>query len=230
MCHTHAVSGKEEACSAYQYGLAQAILCDVTLQMSRQLHGQRTYFFPTGAFFIGYREKDHDTPEVNRPESKHWLNVDSNHLTEFKSSGRRQWKCRGWPPIKVCWAHRGLVAYATLHHVLVRLALHRYGTLADPTVDDRSAAAVWAALRRVGRWRLAQHHRGGERRQTWKQTDTATEKSQKNAQLEGIRVPWWLTPAHLIWHEITICRKSSITPKYLAFPTFALFISGGFTT
>lgn len=36
-----------------QYGLGQAILCDVTLQISRQLQGQRTYFFPTGAFFIG---------------------------------------------------------------------------------------------------------------------------------------------------------------------------------
>ncbi|TNN53391.1 Zinc finger protein 358 [Liparis tanakae] len=39
-----------------QYGLGQAILCDVTLQIRRQLHGQRTYFFPTGAFFIGYGE------------------------------------------------------------------------------------------------------------------------------------------------------------------------------
>lgn len=43
--------------------------------------------------------------------------------------------------------HCGLVAYAALHHMLVHLALHRYGTLTDPTVDDWSAAAVWAALR-----------------------------------------------------------------------------------
>lgn len=41
---------------SHQYGLGQAILCDVTLQISRQLHGQRTYFFPTGAFFIGCRK------------------------------------------------------------------------------------------------------------------------------------------------------------------------------
>lgn len=31
----------------------QAILCDEVLQMSRQLHGQRTYFLPGGAFRIG---------------------------------------------------------------------------------------------------------------------------------------------------------------------------------
>lgn len=43
--------------------------------------------------------------------------------------------------------HCGLVAYAALDHMLVHLALHRYGTLTDPTVDDWSAAAVGAALR-----------------------------------------------------------------------------------
>lgn len=48
----------EEPVLSYQYGLAQAIFCDVTLHISRQLHGQRTYFFPTGAFFIGYQEKN----------------------------------------------------------------------------------------------------------------------------------------------------------------------------
>lgn len=43
--------------------------------------------------------------------------------------------------------HCGLVADATLHNMLVHLALHRYGTLTDPTADDWSAAAaVWAAL------------------------------------------------------------------------------------
>lgn len=62
---------KKKPALPHQYGLAQAILCDVTLQMSRQLHGQRTYFFPMGAFFIGYQEKDDDTTEVSRPESKH---------------------------------------------------------------------------------------------------------------------------------------------------------------
>lgn len=51
-------------------------------------------------------------------------------------------------------SHRRFVAYAALHHMLVRLALHRYGTLTDPTVDNRSAAAVRAALRGVGGWRL----------------------------------------------------------------------------
>lgn len=36
-----------------QLGRGQAILCDDALQMSKQLHGQRTYFFPAGALLIG---------------------------------------------------------------------------------------------------------------------------------------------------------------------------------
>lgn len=40
----------------HQYGRGQAIFCDVTLQISRQSHGQRTYFFPTGAVLIGCRK------------------------------------------------------------------------------------------------------------------------------------------------------------------------------
>ena len=67
-----------------------------------------------------------------------------------------------------CGAHRSFVADGALHHVLVRLALHRDGALAHPAADDRSAAAVRAALRRVGGRRLAWCHRAGERRQTWK--------------------------------------------------------------
>jgi hypothetical protein len=36
-----------------QLGLGHAIRCDVSLQISKQLHGHRTYFFPGGAFLIG---------------------------------------------------------------------------------------------------------------------------------------------------------------------------------
>lgn len=63
--------------------------------------------------------------------------------------------------------HRGFVTYAALDHMLVRLALHRYGTLTDPAANDRSAAAVRAALWRVGGRRLTWNHRAGERSQTW---------------------------------------------------------------
>lgn len=64
MSYTLWLNIKKPALS-HQYGLAQAILCDVTLHISRQLHGQRTYFFPTGAFFIGYQEKDDNKKEVS---------------------------------------------------------------------------------------------------------------------------------------------------------------------
>lgn len=37
----------------YQFGLGHAILWDVVLQMSKQLQGHLTYFFPGGAFLIG---------------------------------------------------------------------------------------------------------------------------------------------------------------------------------
>lgn len=39
-----------------QLGLGQAILWEELLQMSKQLHGHLTYFFPGGAFLIGYKE------------------------------------------------------------------------------------------------------------------------------------------------------------------------------
>ena len=37
----------------HQLGLGHAILRDVPLQISRQLHGHRTYFLPGGAALIG---------------------------------------------------------------------------------------------------------------------------------------------------------------------------------
>lgn len=61
---------------------------------------------------------------------------------------------------------RGFVTDAALHHVLVRLALHRNGALTDAAADDWCAAAVRAALWRVGRRRLTWSHGAGERRQT----------------------------------------------------------------
>lgn len=36
-----------------QFGRGHAIRCDEFLQMSKQLHGQRTYFLPGGALRIG---------------------------------------------------------------------------------------------------------------------------------------------------------------------------------
>lgn len=46
---------------SHQYGRGQAILWEVTLQMSRQLQGQRTYFFPAGAFLMGCRGRQRHT-------------------------------------------------------------------------------------------------------------------------------------------------------------------------
>ncbi len=52
------VEGSCDHCQcAYQFGLGHAIRCDVALQISKQLHGQRTYFFPGGAAFIGWNWK-----------------------------------------------------------------------------------------------------------------------------------------------------------------------------
>lgn len=125
---------------SHQYVLGQAIFCDVTLQISRQLHGQRTYFFPTGAFLIGYKQ-------INVKTKTCFLNQ------ELVRS------IRGFS----CPAHRSFTANVALNHVLVGLAFHRYGGLTDSAADERSAAAVRAALRRVRRRRLSRHHRAGER-------------------------------------------------------------------
>lgn len=37
-----------------QFGRGQATRCEELLQINRQLHGHRTYFFPGGAFLMGY--------------------------------------------------------------------------------------------------------------------------------------------------------------------------------
>lgn len=63
--------------------------------------------------------------------------------------------------------HRSFVAYTALHHMLVRLALHRYGTLTDPAKDDGSAAAIWTALWGVWRRGLTWYQSTGEWCQTW---------------------------------------------------------------
>lgn len=58
--HISLHSKEQKSClffPAHQYGLGQAIFCDVTLQISRQLQGHRTYFFPTGAFLIGWNQR-----------------------------------------------------------------------------------------------------------------------------------------------------------------------------
>lgn len=51
----------ENFCGSYQLGLGHPILRDVSLQISRQLHGHLTYFFPEGGFLIGYtiRKRNH---------------------------------------------------------------------------------------------------------------------------------------------------------------------------
>lgn len=36
-----------------QFGLGHAIRCEELLHISKQLQGQRTYFFPGGAFRMG---------------------------------------------------------------------------------------------------------------------------------------------------------------------------------
>jgi len=38
-----------------QLGRGQAMRCEELLQIRRQLQGQRTYFFPGGAFRMGYK-------------------------------------------------------------------------------------------------------------------------------------------------------------------------------
>lgn len=54
---------------SYQYGRGQAILWEVTLQIRRQLHGQRTYFFPAGAFLIGCSGKQEADKKPIIPDS-----------------------------------------------------------------------------------------------------------------------------------------------------------------
>lgn len=45
-----------------QFGRGQAIRWDELLQINKQLHGQRTYFLPGGAFRIGYKNQAEKDP------------------------------------------------------------------------------------------------------------------------------------------------------------------------
>ena len=59
--HTCARTHTHTEINSHQYGRGQAIRWEVTLQMSRQLQGQRTYFFPAGAFLMGCRGRQRHT-------------------------------------------------------------------------------------------------------------------------------------------------------------------------
>lgn len=56
----------------YQFGRGHPILLDVSLQISRQLQGHLTYFFPVGGFLIGWKAT---TKEVSS-----WFKVDVQKL------------------------------------------------------------------------------------------------------------------------------------------------------
>lgn len=43
---------------AYQFGRGHPILLDVSLQISRQLQGHLTYFFPVGGFLMGWKTRE----------------------------------------------------------------------------------------------------------------------------------------------------------------------------
>lgn len=45
----------QEMWGTYQFGRGHPILLDVSLQMSRQLQGHLTYFFPVGGFLMGWK-------------------------------------------------------------------------------------------------------------------------------------------------------------------------------
>lgn len=57
--------------TSHQYGRGQAILWEVTLQMSRQLQGHRTYFFPAGAFLMGCRGRQKHTGGRDKTAEQH---------------------------------------------------------------------------------------------------------------------------------------------------------------
>lgn len=97
-----------------QFGRGHAIRCDELLQISKQLHGHRTYFLPGGAFRIGCKKMfyflfDLDIKFVIRcltVASLHWL-----HLTTccslFNVMSIIAWHTRhvtiGTPPVPGTW-------------------------------------------------------------------------------------------------------------------------------
>ena len=63
-----------------QSARGQAIRCEDDLQMSKQLHGHRTYFLPGGAFLIGWKSLHHNILIYNYTRIQnvvflYWINV-----------------------------------------------------------------------------------------------------------------------------------------------------------
>lgn len=56
--------------ATYQFGRGHPILLDVSLQISRQLQGHLTYFFPVGGFLMGWKATHKKTTQF-RAEQKH---------------------------------------------------------------------------------------------------------------------------------------------------------------
>lgn len=99
-----------------QFGRGQAIRWDELLQMSKQLHGQRTYFLPGGAFRIGYGKKENvlivttntmqNIITIFTVASWHWR-----HLTTCCSflldisiiAAHTRHVTIGTPPLVACW-------------------------------------------------------------------------------------------------------------------------------
>lgn len=69
--HTHTHIHRHTQITSHQYGRGQAILWEVTLQMSRQLQGHRTYFFPAGAFLMGCRGRQKHTGGRDKTAEQH---------------------------------------------------------------------------------------------------------------------------------------------------------------
>lgn len=110
----------------HQLGRGHPILLDVSLQMSRQLQGQRTYFFPVGGFLMGWETERSSSSSQTEPPAARTL------------AGANR-------------PHRGLVADRTLDHVLVQLPVQVDQGLTHPAVDDRHPASVRAGDGCVGR-------------------------------------------------------------------------------
>lgn len=100
-----------------QFGRGQAIRWDELLQMSKQLHGQRTYFLPGGAFRIGYTRKSESSicqATIQWMRSRRTLTVASwhwRHLTTCCSflleisiiAAHTRHVTIGTPPLVACW-------------------------------------------------------------------------------------------------------------------------------
>lgn len=130
---THTHIHRHTQITSHQYGRGQAILWEVTLQMSRQLQGHRTYFFPAGAFLMGCRGRQKHTGGRDKTAEQHIrIGIDNKPIIHDGRELTNTTRGRGVCQKILAWVYRScrlrkivVIYYGKLFKRLIKSAVNR---------------------------------------------------------------------------------------------------------